>query len=306
MALYYASVLASQSELETEVRGHLATATALRAATEEAERASTAKAEFLARMSHELRTPLNAVIGYSQILLEDARDEGDTASMQDLRKIHDAGQQLLKLVNEILDLSKIEAGKMDLHIEEVDAAALISEALDDEQPNLQSSNNALQVKLHPNLGSVAWDVAKFRTLFIHIYENAHKFTRNGEVVVEAWREPLGGTIAIDVRDTGIGISQNQIEHLFEKFEVADDSSSSKYGGTGLGLALSQRLCQLMGGKILVESQVGVGSSFKIRLPARAGAPAAGRPHIDPYTEATLVPVEACDTPVRSSAGEPVQ
>ena len=265
MALYYAKVLASHGELEVEMRGHLATAAKLRVATEEAERAGAAKAEFLAKMSHELRTPLNAVIGYSQILLEDARNEGDADSVADLQKIHGAGEHLLRLVSEILDLSKIEAGKMELHIEQAELAELIRDAVAANDAAAKGRNNALVLDLAANLGRVSFDVGKFRHLFTQLYDNAHKFTENGTVTVFARRQ--GDEVTIHIRDTGIGISADDIDRLFEKFTVVHDASNSKYGGTGLGLALAQKLCVLMGGKIEVESTPGAGSCFTIYLPA---------------------------------------
>src|SRR5579863_2422711 len=178
MALYYAQVQASQSELEGEMRQHMATATALRTATEEAERASAAKAEFLAKMSHELRTPLNAVIGYSQILLEDAEIEGDSASVADLSKIHLAGQHLLKLVNEILDLSKIEAGKMELDLEEVDICAVIEDIAENAKPAAANNGNEFSCVIAPDLGFALCDASRFRNMAGQLLDNAAKFTQN--------------------------------------------------------------------------------------------------------------------------------
>jgi signal transduction histidine kinase len=268
MALYYAKIQASQAELEYEMRKHMATASELRAATEEAERAGAAKAEFLAKMSHELRTPLNAVIGYSQILLEDAEDDGDTQSIEDLNKIHTAGQHLLKLVNEVLDLSKIEAGKMDLDLKECNVSELLGEIVGSAEAAAAKNGNTLSCSIAPSLGIIFCDVAKFRNMVGQIVDNAVKFTQNGSVKLAAEREldSAGDWLVVNVIDTGIGIAPDQIGHLFEKFTVVDDSSSSKYGGTGLGLALSQRLSKLMGGEILVESAVGRGSRFTIRTP----------------------------------------
>jgi signal transduction histidine kinase len=286
MALYYAKIQASQTELEGEMRQHMATAAALRQATEEAERASAAKAEFLAKMSHELRTPLNAVIGYSQILLEDAEDEGDSQSIADLNKIHSAGQHLLKLVNEVLDLSKIEAGKMELDLEETDLTALLSEIVHSHRPAAGNNGNEMLCTLAPDLGTALCDAGKFRNLTGQLIDNAVKFTHNGTIEIAAERRVDGPSdeLVIDVIDTGIGIASDQITNLFEKFTVADDSSTSKYGGTGLGLALSQRLCKLMGGEISVESDVGKGSRFTIRMPLLSG-----RRKGDAFAAATLVP-----------------
>jgi signal transduction histidine kinase len=297
MALYYAKVQASHSELEGEMRQHMATATALRAATEEAERAGAAKAEFLAKMSHELRTPLNAVIGYSQILLEDAEIEGDSASVADLGKIHLAGQHLLKLVNEILDLSKIEAGRMELDLEEVDIGMLIEEVAESARPAATSNRNEFCCVISPYLGMALCDAAKFRSMAGQLLDNAAKFTQAGKVEVVANRVPDqdGDQLVIDVIDTGIGMAPDQITHLFEKFTVADDSSTSKYGGTGLGLALSQKLCKLMGGEITVESTLGKGSRFTIRMPL-----VTGRRRTDAHAAATLAP-EASDPALAPAA-----
>lgn len=286
MALYYAKIQASQTELEGEMRQHMATASALRLATEEAERAGAAKAEFLAKMSHELRTPLNAVIGYSQILLEDAEDEGDSESTADLTKIHNAGQHLLKLVNEVLDLSKIEAGKMELDLEETDLAELLGGIVHAARPAAKKHGNEILCTIAPNLGTAPCDASKFRNMTGQLLDNAVKFTHNGKVELVAERQ-LGRSsddLVIHIVDTGIGIASDQIANLFEKFTVADDSSTSKYGGTGLGLALSQKLCKLMGGEIFVESKLGRGSRFTIRVPLLSG-----RPKGEAFASATLAP-----------------
>jgi signal transduction histidine kinase len=297
MALYYAKIQASQTELEGEMREHMATASALRLATEEAERAGAAKAEFLAKMSHELRTPLNAVIGYSQILLEDAEGEGDRQSIADLNKIHGAGQHLLKLVNEVLDLSKIEAGKMELDLQETDLAELFGEIVDAARPAAKSNGNEIFCTIAPGLGTALCDAGKFRSMTGQLLDNAVKFTHNGKVEVVAERQLDGSSdnLVVHVVDTGIGIASDQITSLFEKFSVADDSSTSKYGGTGLGLALSRKLCKLMGGEIIVESEVGKGSRFTIRLPLLTG-----RRKGDALASATLVPA-ASDFAQQSTA-----
>jgi signal transduction histidine kinase len=286
MALYYAKIQASHGELESEMREHMATASALRSATEEAERAGAAKADFLAKMSHELRTPLNAVIGYSQILLEDAEIEGDSSSIADLSKIHLAGQHLLKLVNEILDLSKIEAGKMELDLEEVDVCELLEDIAENARPAAAKNGNEFVCVISPYLGLALCDAGKFRNMAGQLLDNAAKFTQNGTVEFVANRVPAtdGDDLVVDVIDTGIGISQSQITHLFEKFTVADDSSTSKYGGTGLGLALSQKLCKLMGGEISVASELAKGSRFTIRIPL-----VASQRRADAHVAATLVP-----------------
>ena len=275
MAFYYAKILASGAELENEMKRHLATATELRRAAADAERAGAAKAEFLAKMSHELRTPLNAVIGYSQMLLEDAAAEGDKQSATDLEKIHAAGHHLLRLVNEVLDLSKIEAGKMELFAEDIDIGALICDVVESFRAAAQASGNELSLIMDGQLGRIRCDAKKAQQAISQIVDNAVKFTENGRVTVTvARRSGLDGEqIAIAVRDTGIGIAPTVIPNLFEKFSGGDDSTSSKYGGTGLGLALSLKLCRLMGGDIAVESEVGAGSCFTMTLPTTLANPA---------------------------------
>lgn len=272
MALFYAKVLASQGELESEMRGHLETAAELRRATEEAERAGAAKADFLAKMSHELRTPLNAVIGYSQLLLEDATDENDAETAADLERIHSAGHHLLHLVNEVLDLSKIEAGKMELDNEEIELAPLIENAVAHFRPAAERRGNSIAMDLAPMLGSIVCDGSKLRQALFQIVDNAVKFTKDGSITIRATRAgpQTAQCISIRVEDTGIGIAKEQIGYLFEQFTVGDDSSSSKYGGTGLGLALGRKLCRLMGGDIVAESQDGRGSAFTIIVPSHPG------------------------------------
>jgi signal transduction histidine kinase len=286
MALYYAKVQTSQGELEGEMRQHMETASALRLATLEAERAGAAKAEFLAKMSHELRTPLNAVIGYSQILIEDAQDEGDAEAVEDLGKILRAGEHLLKLVNEVLDLSKIEAGKMQLDLQISDLAGLLNEIISAAEAPAAKNGSRISCRIESNLGSALCDAAKLRNVLAQVVDNAVKFTENGtiELVADRIHGGIADELVVQIIDTGIGIAPDQIAGLFEKFTVVDDSSTTKYGGTGLGLALSQKLCKLMGGEIFVESELCKGSRFTIRMPLVAG-PTEG----DAFASSTLVP-----------------
>jgi signal transduction histidine kinase len=298
MALYYAKIQTSQGELESEMRQHMATASALRLATLEAERAGAAKAEFLAKMSHELRTPLNAVIGYSQILIEDAQDEDDAEAVADLGKILRAGEHLLKLVNEVLDLSKIEAGKMQLDLQMCDLAGLLNEVIAAAESAAAKRGSRLSYRFGPDLGNALCDAAKLRNVIAQLVDNAVKFTEKGsiEVIAERIQGSAGDELVVQIVDTGIGIAPDQISELFEKFTVVDDSSTSKYGGTGLGLALSQKLCKLMGGDIFVESELGKGSRFTVRMPLlveQGDAEAFGSP--------TLVP-SASDFARQSTAG----
>jgi signal transduction histidine kinase/ActR/RegA family two-component response regulator len=264
MALYYANVVASQSELEREVQRHFETARQLLEAKAEAERASKAKSEFLAKMSHELRTPLNAVIGYSEMLLETAEDTGKTDQCDDLKKINGAGKHLLTLVTDVLDLSKLEAGKMEIYSEFFELKPLLEEVAATCREAIEANGNKLVIDCPDQLGGVELDAAKLRQALANLLSNAGKFTRNGTVTLRA-RTESGRTI-IAVQDTGVGIRKENLAQLFQNFGEAEGATSSKYGGTGLGLALSQKLCRLMSGEIRVESQIGKGSCFTIDLP----------------------------------------
>jgi len=272
MALYYRRILASGAELESEMRQHLVTAAQLRRATAEAERASAAKAEFVASMSHELRTPLNAVIGYSQMLLEDAQDEGDEEAIADLDKIHRAGQHLLRRVNEVLDLSKIEAGKMELVCETVLVGEFLQAVVESHRARAEEKGLKLSFEAAGRLGDAEWDSSRVRQAVDHIIENAVKFTAKGEVAISAERRAhqRHEEIVVRVRDTGAGIAAHMLPRLFETFTGAEDASASKYGDTGLGLALSRALCTLMDGSIAAESVQGRGSCFTITLPVAPG------------------------------------
>jgi signal transduction histidine kinase/CheY-like chemotaxis protein len=266
MALYYANMVASQAELEREVLRHLTTARQLQEAKSEAERANRAKSEFLAKMSHELRTPLNAVIGYSEMLLEDAEASGRESQSDDLQKIYRAGKHLLTLVSDVLDLSKLEAGKMELFNESFELADFVDEVVSQCRPAIEANGNRIIVDAASDLGTVNVDAAKLRQALGNVMSNAGKFTRNGTVTLRTVIR--NGCIELMVRDTGVGISAEHLANLFQNFVESEGETSSKYGGTGLGLALSQKLCRLMGGDILVESVIGNGSCFTIRVPAQ--------------------------------------
>jgi signal transduction histidine kinase/ActR/RegA family two-component response regulator len=237
-------------------------------AKEAAETANQYKSAFLANMSHELRTPLNAIIGYSEMLEEDAQSGGHTALVPDLQKIRAAGRQLLGLINDVLDLSKIEAGKMRLYLETFDLFGVLQEVTATVAPLMRTKGNRLEVHCPEDIGSLREDVSKVRQVLLNLLSNAAKFTENGTISLEARREigPAGNWVILRVRDTGIGMTAEHLARLFEPFTQADGSTQRKYGGTGLGLALSRKFCRMMGGDISVESAPGKGSTFTVRLP----------------------------------------
>jgi signal transduction histidine kinase/CheY-like chemotaxis protein len=243
----------------------------LAAARDEAVQASQAKSDFLASMSHELRTPLNAIIGYSEMLLEQAEDAGAEGLKPDLEKIRGAGKHLLSLINDILDLSKIEAGKMDIFVEEFDVATMLAEVEAVTRPLIAKNANTFEVRLAPDIGTMRSDQTKVRQNLFNLISNAAKFTDQGRITLDVRRLPgeAGGEwLEFRVSDTGIGMTPAQIAKLFEAFGQADASTARNYGGTGLGLAITKHFCRMLGGDVTVESEHGRGSSFTIRLPAR--------------------------------------
>jgi len=237
------------------------------------EMASEHKSAFLASMSHELRTPLNAIIGYSEMLYEAAQDEGQEEFLPDLAKIRDAGRHLLGLINDILDLSKIEAGKMDLYLEEVDLAGLIEEVRSIVEPLMMANANRLEIVCPAAVGMFYTDRTKLKQSLLNLLSNAGKFTHDGRVKLEV--RPALTEISFIVSDTGIGMTEEQQGRLFQAFSQADASTTRQYGGTGLGLAISRHFCEMLGGSIAVESAPGRGSTFTITLSDRGrAAPAA--------------------------------
>ena len=239
---------------------------ALQVAQVAAEAASKAKSQFLANMSHELRTPLNAIIGYSEMLQEEADDLGTPEMKPDLQKIHGAGKHLLGLINDILDLSKIEAGKMTLYLETFAVETLLNEVAATMQPMINKNGNQLTLEVAPEIGSMRADVTKVRQALFNLLSNASKFTDKGSITLRARRQ--GADLVFDVIDSGIGMTPEQVGRLFQAFAQADASTSKKYGGTGLGLALSRKFCQLMGGDLTVASEAGKGSTFTATIPAQ--------------------------------------
>ncbi len=243
----------------------------LEAALKMAEVANRAKSSFLANMSHEIRTPLNAIIGYSELLQEEAEELGYEKLIPDLRKVHAAGKHLCAVISDVLDLSKIEAGKMQLRQERFDIAGLVSEIVSTARPLIERNQNDFEVRTAPGLGMMFGDKTRIRQIVLNLLSNAGKFTESGCVRFEVVREVahLRNWIRFTVRDSGIGIAEDALKTLFEDFTQIDSSVTRKYAGTGLGLAISRKVCNMMGGEISVQSKLGEGSTFTVRIPADA-------------------------------------
>jgi signal transduction histidine kinase/DNA-binding NarL/FixJ family response regulator len=263
----------STHELEVEIIHRKRTQDELLTAKQAAEQASRAKSAFLANMSHELRTPLNAIIGYSEMLQEEVQDAGKISNVRDLQKIQAAGKHLLALINDVLDLSKIEAGKMQLHIEPFEIQDMIEEIVTTLKPAIAKNENAFQLHMPQEIGAMRGDVTKVRQILLNLLSNACKFTDHGSISLNVDRLRRAGQdwIRFRVGDTGIGISAEQQENLFQEFTQADISISRKYGGTGLGLAISHRFVQMMKGRIMVESVPSQGSVFTVDLPVQGAS-----------------------------------
>ncbi len=266
-----AELARANKELHSEIAERRWVEKALEGAKEAAEVANRAKSRFLANTSHELRTPLNAIINLSEVVLEDARTLDRQDAIEPLERVLRASWHLLALINDVLDLSKIEAGKMELHLESVSIGPLVEDVGKTVRPLAEKNGNRLTVECAKELGTIQADPTRVRQALFNLASNAAKFTEQGTIAIAAERRSDDGSewIVMSVADTGIGMTPEQVAKLFADFTQADSSSTRKFGGTGLGLAISRRFCRMMGGDITVESVPGRGSTFTIRLPADA-------------------------------------
>ncbi len=262
-------ILENKDEMAQIAHSFNTIANELLTARDQALEANRAKSTFLANMSHELRTPLNAIIGYSELIQEEFADAGQEEFTPDLRKIQAAAKHLLSLINDILDLSKIEAGRMDLYIESIDVSQMVQDVVTTVEPMIEKNANVLAVNVPKDLGTMRTDLTKLRQILFNLLSNASKFTKEGKVSLEAARQTDNGKdwLIFTISDSGIGMSPEQLAKLFRDFSQADASTTRKYGGTGLGLSISRRFAQMMGGDITVQSEQGKGSIFIARLPA---------------------------------------
>jgi len=269
-------------------------------ARDDAEAANRTKSAFLANMSHELRTPMNAIIGYSEMLAEEAEDAGVEEFIPDLNKIQSAGTHLLSLINDILDLSKIESGKMTVYLEAFDVKSLVEDVAATVKPLLAKNNNQLILNIQPDLGPMTSDLTKVRQTLFNLLSNASKFTENGTITLSTQLDQSGlsSNVTFAVQDTGIGMTPEQCGKLFQAFSQADASTTRKYGGTGLGLAISRRFCQILGGDITVASIPGTGSTFTVILPLQSVDTTATEHHSEtptPQTKPATAATQSADT-----------
>ena len=277
LALYYETVMRIRLSLEQETIDQRGKLELVREAMNAAEQASKRKSIFLAKMSHELRTPLNAVIGYTEMLRETFEDRADAGQKtQDLERIQAAGRHLLALVNDVIDLSSIESNRLELSMAPVSVSSLIDEVMATVAPLIAKRDNRLTVSMPQDLGILHLDALKVRQSLLNLLSNAAKFTTKGEIMMTVLRQqtPMGDMLHLEVTDNGIGMTPEGLERIFQSFGQAENETASKFGGTGLGLALTRRFCEMMGGRIDVRSERGVGTSFAIQIPIVDGAASA--------------------------------
>ena len=269
---------------------------------ETAESANNAKSQFLANMSHELRTPMNAIIGYSEMLAEDAGERGLDVFVRDLNRINTAGKQLLTLINDILDLSKIEAGRMDLYLETFDIGEMLGDISTTIQPLIDKNSNHLAIEVPSSIGSMHADLTKVRQILFNLLSNASKFTEAGVIRLTVERAVADGAewIHFQVQDSGIGLQPEQVAKVFDSFTQADASTTRKYGGTGLGLTITRNFCEMMGGDITVVSEPGKGSAFTVRLPAHVVAESVPAGSLEQLANAVT------GAPAKDSIGETIR
>ena len=269
LSLYYETVMRISLNLEQETIDQRGRLESLRVAMATAEGASNRKSIFLAKMSHELRTPLNAVIGYAEILRESFEDKPEASrKMQDLDRIHAAGRHLLALVNDVIDLSSIEANRFELSTQPVNVKELVDEVISTASPLIRKRDNRMVVNMPEALGTLELDALKVRQSLLNLLSNAAKFTTKGTIMLTVLRHAneRGDLLVLEVSDNGIGISKDGLHRIFEDFGQAESDTANKFGGAGLGLALTKRFCQMMGGTIEVRSERGIGTTFTIEIP----------------------------------------